>query len=256
MAKEGAGEGVHDAEEVAKVADVIFYCVGDTEMAREMTLGPKGLLEGVRKGSIVRRLQHDFSGGEQGDRKQAVRWITEPHFLRRALYRIEARSGKGDADVHGGGEQRVFERAKPYFEIMGKVFYYCGAAGQGLQAKLTQNLILAEYHAGVRGGMVLATKGGIPLSLNARILDNSAAKSGLSRSKHRTSCHGTSGRTSLRNGCTGRRTGARIAKEPGGPLPVTANDRADVTRNMASGRADDDFCSVIRGFGKTGLKWK
>ena len=78
-----------------------------------------------------------------------------------------------------GGEQAAFERAKPYFEIMGKVFYYCGAAGQGLQAKLTQNLVLANIMQAFAEGMVLAAKGGIAPQLMLEILDNSAAKSGL-----------------------------------------------------------------------------
>ena len=62
---------------------------------------------------------------------------------------------------------------------MGKVFYYCGGAGQGLQAKLTQNLILANIMQAFAEGMVLATKGGIAPELMLDILDNSAAKSGL-----------------------------------------------------------------------------
>jgi 3-hydroxyisobutyrate dehydrogenase/2-hydroxy-3-oxopropionate reductase len=43
-----------------------------------------------------------------------------------------------------GGDQSVFEKVKPYFEPMGKQFYYCGGPGMGLQAKLTQNLILSN----------------------------------------------------------------------------------------------------------------
>ncbi len=38
-------------KEVAERADFIFYCVGDTAMARGIALGPKGLIEGVRPGA-------------------------------------------------------------------------------------------------------------------------------------------------------------------------------------------------------------
>ena len=57
-----------------------------------------------------------------------------------------------------GGDQAVFERTKPYFEIMGKQFYYCGGPGLGLQAKLTQNLILANLMQAFDEGMVLAPR--------------------------------------------------------------------------------------------------
>src|SRR5277367_795226 len=53
LAKEGAGKACATPEDVAKVAEVIFYCVGNTEMVREVTLGPNGLLAGVRKGAII-----------------------------------------------------------------------------------------------------------------------------------------------------------------------------------------------------------
>jgi len=77
------------------------------------------------------------------------------------------------------GDQKVFEKVKPYFEPMGKRLYYCGGPGLGLQAKLSQNLILSNLLIAFNEGMVLATKGGIEPKLMLDILDNSAAKSGL-----------------------------------------------------------------------------
>ena len=49
----------------------------------------------------------------------------------------------------------------------------------GLQAKLTQNLILCNILMAFNEGMVLAAKGGVDPKLMLDILDNSAAKSGL-----------------------------------------------------------------------------
>src|SRR5437016_11169472 len=43
-----------------------------------------------------------------------------------------------------GGDKEVYEKTKPYLENMGKQFFYCGGAGMGLNAKLTQNLILSN----------------------------------------------------------------------------------------------------------------
>ena len=57
-----------------------------------------------------------------------------------------------------GGDQAVFEKVRPYFEPMGKQLYYCGGPGMGLQAKLTQNLILSNILQAFNEGMVLATK--------------------------------------------------------------------------------------------------
>src|SRR5262249_58644782 len=78
-----------------------------------------------------------------------------------------------------GGDKAAYERAKPYMEIMGKQFYYCGAAGQGLAAKLAQNLVGSSILEAVCEGLVLATKAGIAPEMMIEILENSAAKSGL-----------------------------------------------------------------------------
>src|ERR1035438_10195184 len=40
-------------KEVAENADVLFLCVGDTAMSKEVILGANGIIEGVRSGSVV-----------------------------------------------------------------------------------------------------------------------------------------------------------------------------------------------------------
>src|SRR5947208_2892801 len=40
-------------KEVAEKADVIFLCVGDTEMAKTTILGANGIVEGVHSGAVV-----------------------------------------------------------------------------------------------------------------------------------------------------------------------------------------------------------
>jgi 3-hydroxyisobutyrate dehydrogenase-like beta-hydroxyacid dehydrogenase len=47
----------------------------------------------------------------------------------------------GTLTFMAGGEREVFDRARPYMEILGKKLYYCGGPGMGLHAKLTQNLV-------------------------------------------------------------------------------------------------------------------
>lgn len=245
LAKEGAGKACKTPEDVARLADVIFYCVGDTAMAREITLSPKGLLEGAKKGAIIA----DCSTISPAVSKEigeefASRGV---HFLDAPCTGSKPGAEKATLTFMVGGSQEAFERAKPYFEIMGKVFYYCGPAGQGLQAKLTQNLILANIMQAFAEGMVLATKGGIAPGLMLEILDNSAAKSGLISFKAPyifSRDFGTNFATKWMHKDVG--LALESAKSLGVPLPATALTEQMLRANMASGRAEDDFCSVIR----------
>ena len=99
LAKEGAGKACATPEEVAKVSDIIFYCVGDTPMARDITLGPKGLLEGVKKGSIIA----DCSTISPAVSKEIGQQFADhgAHFLDAPCTGSKPGAGKRDVDLHG-----------------------------------------------------------------------------------------------------------------------------------------------------------
>jgi 3-hydroxyisobutyrate dehydrogenase-like beta-hydroxyacid dehydrogenase len=61
-----------------------------------------------------------------------------------------------------GGDQSAFEKAKPYLELMGKLFLLLrrGREGSAGQAD-AESGALANIMQAFREGMVLATKGGI-----------------------------------------------------------------------------------------------
>jgi 3-hydroxyisobutyrate dehydrogenase/2-hydroxy-3-oxopropionate reductase len=243
----GAGKGLacSSPKQVAEHADFIFYCVGDSSMAQAITLGDGGLIEGVRPGSIVadcstispivsRQIGTAFGAKGAG-------------FLDAPCTGSTPGADKGTLTFMIGGEQAAFERAKPYFELMGKTFYYCGDQGQGLQAKLTQNLVLANIMEAFAEGIVLATKGGIAPELMLEILNNSAAKSGLisykapfilDRDFH----------ANFSTKWMAKDVG--MALEQGKilnvPLPVTAVTEQMLRASMSEGHGDDDFCSVIQ----------
>ncbi len=245
LAKEGDGTACATPGEVAGRADFIFYCVGNSAMARRITLGAHGLLEGVRPGSVTA----DCSTIAPAVSKEigAAFAAKGAHFLDAPCTGSRPGADKATLTFMIGGEQAAFEKAKPYFEVMGKVFYYCGSAGQGLQAKLTQNLILANIMQAFAEGMVLATKGGIPPQLMLDILDNSAAKSGLISFKA-PYVMARDFRTNFATKWMHKDLGLALesAKAMNVPLPATALTEQMLLATIARGWGDDDFCSAIR----------
>ena len=245
LAKEGAGKACKTPEEVAKLSDVVFYCVGNTAMAREITLGPNGLLEGAKKGVIVA----DCSTISPCVSKEIGEAFSDhgSFFLDAPCTGSKPGAEKGTLTFMVGGDEAAFEKAKPYFEIMGKVFYYCGAAGQGLQAKLTQNLILANIMQAFAEGMVLATKGGVPPGLMLEILDNSAAKSGLISFKA-PFVLARDFQTNFSTKWLHKDIGLALesAENMDLPLPLTALTEQMLRAAIAKGLGDQDFCSAIR----------
>lgn len=232
-------------KQVAERADFIFYCVGDSDMARGVTLGPKGLIEGVRSGAVIgdcSTIAPSLSR-EIGAAFQAK----GVHFLDSPCTGSKPGAEKATLTFMIGGDQSAFEKARPYFELMGKLFYYCGSAGKGLQAKLTQNLVLANIMQAFAEGIVLSTKGGIDPALMLQILDNSAAKSGLISYKAPFILKGDF-ETNFASKWMAKDAGLAIesARDLNVPLPATALTEQILRATIAKGWGDDDFCSVIR----------
>ena len=120
LARDGKGVACSTPREVAERSDFIFYCVGDSEMSRTVALGPKGILEGVKPGSVTA----DCSTVSPAVSKQI-----HAAFAAKGADFLDApcTGSKGGAEGATltcmiGGSQAAVERAKPYFEIMGKRF--------------------------------------------------------------------------------------------------------------------------------------
>lgn len=177
LASEEKGRFCETPKQVGENADCIFLCVGSTEMSRQVILGDNGIIHGAKAGTVV--VDASTIGPSESRAIGSALRGKRVDFLDAPCTGSTPGAQGGTLTFMVGGDQAVFERVKPYFEPMGKRLYYCGGPGLGLQAKLSQNLILSNLLIAFNEGMVLATKGGIDPKLMLEILDNSAAKSGL-----------------------------------------------------------------------------
>ena len=245
LAKEGKGTLCDSPKDVAEGAECIFYCVGDSGMSRHVAIGPGGIIEGIGRGAIV---------ADCSTISPAVSAEIGHEFANKGAYFLDApctgsRPGaeNGTLTFMIGGDKTAFESAKPYFEAMGKLFYYCGGAGSGLQAKLTQNLVLGNLFQAFAEGMVLAVKAGIDPQLMLEILDNSAAKSGLISFKA-PFVLARDFRTNFSTKWLHKDIGLALesAKRMNVPMPLTALTEQMLRAAIAKGWGDDDFCSSIR----------
>lgn len=177
LATEEKGKFCDTPKQVGENADCIFLCVGSTDMSRQVILGENGIIHGARKGTVV--VDASTIGPSESREIGEALHVRGVEFLDAPCTGSTPGAQGGTLTFMIGGDQAVYEKVRPYFEPMGKRLYYCGGPGLGLQAKLSQNLILSNLLIAFNEGMVLATKGGVDPKLMLDILDNSAAKSGL-----------------------------------------------------------------------------
>jgi 3-hydroxyisobutyrate dehydrogenase-like beta-hydroxyacid dehydrogenase len=131
--------------DLAGRSEVIGICVWDDDDVEEVILGPSGVLEGARPGTVV-----------------AVHSTVAPS----TVHRLAARAQAGlvrvvDAPVSGGpavaatgellvmvgGDTDAVATCRPVFESFGRPVVHLGPLGSGLLAKLVNNTLLAAQIA-------------------------------------------------------------------------------------------------------------
>ncbi|MDR3699906.1 MAG: NAD(P)-dependent oxidoreductase [Candidatus Sulfopaludibacter sp.] len=245
LAAEAGGKACDTPREVAQNADFIFLCVGDTKMAGNVILGDEGVVHGAHPGTTVADAS-TISPSESRKIGQALH-AKGVEFLDAPCTGSTPGAEGGTLTFMVGGDQTVFEKTKPFLEAMGKRLYYCGPAGMGLQAKLTQNLILCNIAMAFNEGMVLAAKGGIEPKLMLDILDNSAAKSGLISYKAPFVLR-RDFQANFSTKWMHKDIGLMMesGKELGVPLLLTGLTQQLFQTAISAGHADEDFCSTIK----------
>jgi 3-hydroxyisobutyrate dehydrogenase/2-hydroxy-3-oxopropionate reductase len=245
LAAEEKGRFCEKPADVGAHADALFVCVGDAGMVKQVVLGPDGVEEGAKPGSVV--VDCSTIGPSESRAIGTALAARGVEFLDAPCTGSRGGAEGGTLTFMIGGKQQVFERLRPYFEAMGKRLYYCGSAGMGLQAKLSQNLILSNLLQAFNEGMVLAVKAGVDPALLFDILDNSAAKSAMIAAKapavfQRDFTPNFSVKWMHKD------VGLMIdsAKELGVPVPLTAITHQMLQTAIAEGLGEDDMCSSIK----------
>ncbi len=245
LASEEKGKFCETPKQVGENADCIFLCVGSTEMSRQVILGENGIIHGAKPGTVVVDAS-TIGPSESREIGKALR-AKRVEFLDAPCTGSTPGAQGGTLTFMVGGDQAVFEKVKPFFDPMGKRLYYCGGPGLGLQAKLSQNLILSNLLIAFNEGMVLATKGGIDPKLMLDILDNSAAKSGLISYKA-PFVFRRDFQPNFSVKWMHKDIGLMLesGKELSVPLLLTSLTNQIFQAAVSEGHADEDICSTIR----------
>ena len=81
---------------------------------------------------------------------------------------------EGQLAIMVGGEQKVFEKAKPVLEKLGKLALYVGENGAGNSAKLAINTLLGFYAQGLAEAIIFARENGVATQDLLTLISNSA----------------------------------------------------------------------------------
>lgn len=155
--------------EVARQTDVIFTIVSDTPDVEQVILGTDGVIEGVRPGSVVVDMSTISPSATRAMaerlRAQGVEMLDAP------VSGGDVGAIKGTLSIMAGGDEAIFKRIKPLFDVMGANVVHIGGNGAGQVCKSCNQVVIGHTIAGVGEAMLLARASGVdPVKVRAALL--------------------------------------------------------------------------------------
>jgi len=144
--------------DVARAADVVILMLPDTPDVEQVLFGEDGVASGLSKGKTV----IDMSSISPIDTKRFAKKINDLgcDYLDAPVSGGEVGAKAASLTIMVGGDEAVFERAKPLFEKMGKNITLVGGNGDGQTTKVANQIIVALNIAAVGEALLFASKAG------------------------------------------------------------------------------------------------
>jgi 3-hydroxyisobutyrate dehydrogenase len=165
-------------------ADFVFTCVGNDDDLRSVTLGNAGAFAGMKKGAIY------------------IDNTTASATVARELYQAAKERGCGslDAPVSGGqagaengqltvmagGDDDIFDAAKPIISCYAKMVGLMGPAGAGQLTKMVNQICIAGVVQGLAEGIHFAMKAGLDVEGVINVVSKGAAQSWQMENRYKT----------------------------------------------------------------------
>ncbi len=157
IASTGATQCVN-ARGVAERADIIFTMLPDTPDVQAVLFADNGIAAGLSKGKVV----VDMSSISPIDTKVFAQKIKNLGcaYLDAPVSGGEVGAKNATLSIMVGGDDPVFARVKPLFELMGKNITLVGGNGDGQTAKVANQIIVALNIEAVAEALLFAAKAG------------------------------------------------------------------------------------------------
>ncbi len=157
------------SKEVGQKSDIIIIIVPDTPDVEAVLFGKEGLTEGLKPGSIV----VDMSSISPIATKEFAKKLAgmKVKMLDAPVSGGQVGAENATLSIMVGGEAEVFEKIKPYFQLMGKNIVHVGRNGDGQTCKVANQIVVALNIEAVAEALLFASKAGAdPVKVRAALM--------------------------------------------------------------------------------------
>jgi len=163
------------AIDVARNSDVVFSIVGFPPDVERVLMGEQGVLAGAKSHSVI---------VDMTTSSPALARKIYDAARRKSVHALDAPVSGGDIGARDatlaimvGGDEEIFGKIRPLFEIMGKNIAYMGAAGSGQHTKMCNQILIAGTMIGTVESLLYAQRVGMDLNAVIDVIGQGAASS-------------------------------------------------------------------------------
>jgi 3-hydroxyisobutyrate dehydrogenase-like beta-hydroxyacid dehydrogenase len=170
--------------QAADGADFVFTCVGNDNDLRSVTVGPDGVFAGMRKGATY--IDNTTASATLARELSATGKEKGIDVLDAPVSGGQAGAENGVLTVMVGGDQGVFDRAKPVIDAYAKMVGLMGPAGAGQLTKMVNQICIAGLVQGLSEGVHFAKRAGLDVEKVVGVISKGAAQSWQMENRYKT----------------------------------------------------------------------
>lgn len=159
---------------LAEASDIVLTCLPTTGHLHEAVLGPGGLAEGLRPGTMI----IDQTTGDPGETKLIAEALAP-----RSIELVDAPvsggppgAAAGTIAVMVGASEEQFQRIKPILDAISVNVFHAGPAGSGHVMKLVNNMLSSASRLLSYEMIALAVKNGVDAKTAVSIIQKGSGR--------------------------------------------------------------------------------
>jgi 3-hydroxyisobutyrate dehydrogenase len=174
-AAEFSGKSAATPAEAAKGADFVFSCVGNDDDLRSVTLGENGAFASIASGAIF--IDNTTASAEVARELAAIAGEKGIGFIDAPVSGGQAGAENGVLTVMCGGDQAVFDKAKPVIDAYARMVGLMGPVGAGQLTKMINQICIAGLVQGLSEGIAFGQRAGLDIEKVVEVISKGAAGS-------------------------------------------------------------------------------
>jgi 3-hydroxyisobutyrate dehydrogenase len=183
-AKQFGGKTAPTPKAAAQDQDFVMCCVGNDNDLREVTLGKDGAFQAMGKGTTF--VDHTTASAEIARELYDAGKKAGFHFIDAPVSGGQAGAENGVLTVMCGGDQPIFDKAKPVIDAYARACNLMGSPGSGQLAKMVNQICIAGLVQGLAEGVHFAKKAGLDIEKLIATISKGAAQSWQMENRYKT----------------------------------------------------------------------